>query len=618
MKSPIELLRSLLTDVKRLEPGVKGLERDLLTLEFRVSNEGFSFFTVALPNLCNALDRGLASGWFTCPMGFKKIPRGALPRLFSGLLSDVFHSDTGRLKESPEQGVIKCLREVLMLFKKTLTDSDREEVLDRKACHEFIETDVNASGFYFDSRSSHLFDRVCNLVLPSLSSRDLREINCKHGPGGVYEGVKGNQKWSTLVKDITRDFFDLDTFGYSDVGNLLRYDGKLPCNVSQQNDTESACLNTHASDRIARLVTVPKNSTSRRTITVEPLSNQFIQQGLNAILREEIQKCSILRQSLALSDQSHNQKLAIDGSRTGEWSTIDLKAASDSLSLKLVELAFSRHCSFLRAMIDCRSKVVELPNKETFTLLKFAGMGNALTFPVQSVVFALLAYTAIMDVDGTSPSVRRLRRAARLVRVYGDDIVVHKDYTHQVVVWLQRAGLKINTKKSFLEGNFRESCGVDAFRGFEVTPLYVKYRPDVTAPKPSMIANWISVSNHAWLRGLYSFSTTLRELVESSMKMELPHVSHNSGVLGWHSRWDCNIPPRERWNKALQRSEYRAHCLVPYKKEDKLDGYAALLKFFHRANEEVNVLKSTIVDPKHLEQSPVRFQVKIAKRWVPV
>jgi hypothetical protein len=619
MKSPIVLLRSLLTDVSRLEPGAKGLQRDLLTLEFRFSNEGFSFFTVALPTLCNALDRGLATGRFTCPLGFKKIRKGALPKLFSGLLSDIFESDTGRLKQDSDNiGIIKCLREVLMLFKKTLVSSDREEILDRKACNEFIETDVNASAFYFEDRETHLFDRVCSLVLPGLRLRDLEEIDCKHGPGGVFEGVKGNQKWSTLVEDIKSDAFDVDKYGYSDFANLSRYDGKLPSVEAQGSNVIPVCFQKHASDRIARLVTVPKNSTSRRTITVEPLANQFIQQGLNTILREEILKCGIMRLSLALSDQSLNQKLALVGSRTDEWATIDLKAASDSLSLSLVELAFRRHGSFLRSMIDCRSRRVELPNKDVFLLLKFAGMGNALTFPVQSIVFALLAYTAILDADGTSPSVRRLKRAASLVRVYGDDIIVHRDYVHRVVVWLQRAGLKINTKKSFLEGNFKESCGVDAYKGVDVTPMYIKYRPDDTSPKPNAIANWVSISNQAWLRGLYTFSTTLKDIVEDRLKKRLPLVSQSSGVLGWHTRKDGNVPILTKWNKSLQRLEYKAFCLFPFKRGDKLDGYAALLKFFHRKMDDVSVSRPISIDPEHLERSPVRFQVKIAERWVPV
>lgn len=618
MKSPIELLRSLLLDMSRLEPDVKGLERDLLTLEFRVKHEGFSFLTVALPTLGDALLRGLASGRFACPQGFKKIRGGTLPRLFSGLLCKVFDLETGRLLESPDVvRHVKNLTQIFRLYKKTLFDDERASELDLSACREFIETDVNASGFYLDPRYRQHFDRVCALVLPTLRSRRLEEIECKHGPGGVMERVKGNQKWSALVEDINLGAFDVDRYGYSDFANLLRYDGRLPSYSRQGNKPYTICVTRRASDRIARLVTVPKNSTSRRTITVEPLSNQFVQQGLNVILREEILKCPILRKSLALTDQSLNQKLALIGSRTDEWSTLDLKSASDSLSLSLVDIIFGRHGDFFDAMVSCRSKRVSIPNKEDFLLLKFAGMGNALTFPVQSIAFALLAYAAILDVDGKQPSVSRLKRAASLVRVYGDDIIVRKDYAHQVVVWLQKAGLKINLKKSFIEGNFKESCGVDAFKGVDVTPLYIKYRPDVTSPTSNMIANWVSVSNQAWMEGLYTFSTTLRELVECSLRTELPLVREKSGVLGWHTRMNWSTPTR--WNRTLQCLEYKAHVLLPKVKTDVLSGYAALLKFFHRKVEDLDAFKSKplAIDPKHLEQSPVRFQVRVAKRWVP-
>lgn len=61
MKSLLRLLRSLLTDVKRLHPEVRGLDRDLLTIEARVEHEGIGFLTIALPSLGKRLDTSLSS-----------------------------------------------------------------------------------------------------------------------------------------------------------------------------------------------------------------------------------------------------------------------------------------------------------------------------------------------------------------------------------------------------------------------------------------------------------------------------------------------------------------------------------------------------------------------------
>jgi hypothetical protein len=87
MKSPVALLSSLFHDVERLEPGVKGLDRDLCTVKVRFENEGYGFLTIALPTLCDALDRGLADGKYTCPTGFS---RRELSRNYSRVCSVLF------------------------------------------------------------------------------------------------------------------------------------------------------------------------------------------------------------------------------------------------------------------------------------------------------------------------------------------------------------------------------------------------------------------------------------------------------------------------------------------------------------------------------------------------
>ena len=95
MKSPVVLLSTLLQGCKRLEPCVNGIDRDVLTIESRVKHEGDGFLTIALPALCDAFDEGLSTGKFTCPPGFKKTRGGAIPRLFSGMLCEVFDNITG-------------------------------------------------------------------------------------------------------------------------------------------------------------------------------------------------------------------------------------------------------------------------------------------------------------------------------------------------------------------------------------------------------------------------------------------------------------------------------------------------------------------------------------------
>jgi len=623
MKSPIVLLQSLLIGIKRLEPDVKGLDRDLLTIQARFEHEGYGFLSVSLPTLCDALDQGLSLGKFACPTGFSRSRKGALPKLFSGLLCEVFDPTTGSLKQAPRVGAIKCLREALRLFKKVQLGSVREEDLHTEACRTFWDTDKELEGLSFPPALVSMLSCVSGYVLGSITTSEINGIHPKHGPGAVYEKCTPNNKWAFAAENILGNtgnflqssFYRLDGFLCSrwTETSLLNEGDKHQFPHHEEigepkSDGSEARSHEQSSGDIAKLISVEKNATSRRTITVEPLMNMFIQQGLNTLLRQRISKCGVLRHSLALTDQSENQKLALEGSRTGNWATLDLSAASDRLSLRLVELVFAQNSAFLSAMLECRSKKVHEVGKPPQEILKFAGMGNALTFPVQSTVFALIAMAAILSFDGVSrPSGRALRRVARCVRVYGDDIIVPSVYAHQVMTWLESFGLKVNRKKSFTVGNFRESCGLDAWGGYDCTPFYIKDRPDNPEMEPSAIAGFVALSNHSWLKGHYEFATELKSLVEGTLKRYLPLVGRSSGALGWHSRVDaCHA---NKWDDKLQRLVFRAPVLKAPLRRDKIDGEAALLKFF----------LTPLIErfPKHLKVSIKRFEPRLAWHYHP-
>lgn len=637
MKSPIDLLESLFLDLKRLNPDVKGLERDFVTLEKRYEDEGYGFLTVALPALDSAVLNGLSIGRFACPPGFKPIRGGAIPKFLSGMLCNVFEPSSGVLKDQVDDCVLKSVRNLLMFFKKMKLSPEHEEILHVKAVSTFYECDEVAGSVVIQSRILCHLQRVAKVILPTLETKLGDNMTFKHGPGGVEEKLCSNQKWEELSKGLVKGLFDLDAYGF-DVQthrHFIYTDSRLremtappregtafevhrkPIQLSLFDEPTRSC---------ARLVTVLKNSSARRTITVEPMLNQFVQQGLNNALREAIPECAILRNSLALSDQTANQKLALEGSLTDEWATLDLKSASDLLSVKLVEAVFGSHGLFLDHILDCRSKEIYSDQKDRSPLLKFAGMGNATTFPVQSVCFAAISIAAILDSWGLSPSYRNCLRASRLVRVYGDDIIIAREHARQCVNWLHACGLTVNSKKSFLEGNFKESCGVDAFRGIDITPLYIKHCPATPSTDPNIIAGFVSLSNHLWMEGLYSASTALKEEVESRLRRTLPLVRKESGLLGWHSRIDSTNA--HKWCKRTHQLLVRALALAPVYRSDPISGYAALLKYFvtsrvdgegqgSLANYLGRILYPMDKDPDHLSRTPIRFKSRIKSTWVP-
>jgi hypothetical protein len=644
MKSPLvmRLLSSLLDDIQRLEPDVKGLDRDVISINARFEHEGIGFLSVALSSLCDALDRGLASGRFACPHGFSKCRGGALPKLFSGLLCKVFEPQTGHLRADPSVSAVKSLREALRLFKKFQSSTEREESLSREAIGTFWQTDQRCSKQTFCSERSDLLSRVGRIIHAPRSILKTEELVFRHGPGAVFEKVVGNQKWSSICAQILEGTEHISRYG---LDNIIPSDGEFvgggmvphvqtptashrTCETEENRDTwarasgagsntdllDPAIARKHAEPdhrcpfgKASRVVTVAKNSVSRRTITVEPLLNQFVQQGLNTWLRETILKNKVAASCLDLSDQSQNQKLALEGSRTGEWATLDLSSASDLLSVELFKIVFAADQQFITAALECRS-AWSTDGSKSVRLAKFAGMGNALTFPVQSICFASIAIAGILYTKGFfRPSWWDVRRIAKKVRVYGDDIIVPTEFHSQVVDWIESFGLIVNRKKSFTEGNFRESCGVDAFKGYDVTPVYLRHDPETSSDLAKACASAVSTSNHMWMRGLYSAATTLASAVESRLNLRLPLVNRASGALGLHSRIDaCEA---HKWDPHLQRLVYRAPVVQSLTAKDRLEGLPALLKFFLTPLIERGI--------GHLKRSKRRFKTRIALRWMP-
>lgn len=630
MKSPVTLLSRLFDDIERLEPSVKGFDRDIQTVETRFKHEGYGFLSVTLLALGDAFDLGISTGQFTCPTSFGKVRGQALPKFLSGLLCKVFDTKTGQLLECASVHAIKCVREILRLFKKLKLSTKRSDKLEREAIAKFVSTDEYIRTVTYNPERSQFVRCVSKVLLSGLDGFDSRRLLYKHGPGGVAEKLTANLKWVRLIEDLKNngslaalmgyDSEFLKNFGITDHDEPLRglplFD--TPC-------YHRAASSQHASEGVAKLITVPKDSTSLRTITAEPVIKQFFQQGLNTVLRDNIRKCGVLSNSLALSDQSENQKLAMEGSLNCKYATLDLSSASDLLSVDLVGLVFSSRPKFFEFALKCRSAQVDTGNG-ILKLQKFAGMGNALTFPVQSVVFATLAICAVLHTEGKEPSYVNARRASRRVRVYGDDIIVDTHIAHQVVDWLTSFGLKVNQKKSFLGGNFKESCGVDAWKGHDVTPTYVKHELVVSERNPDQIASLVSTSNQLWMKGLYSAAEYVRSCVDSFL--QLPICSKRSSSLGWHSRVDTTVA--RKWDRKLQRLVFRGFCVEPTHVVDDISSdNASLMKSLSLLNNRGRVFDGEgyeedgrqpefyVSDPENLQRSVRRFKTRIRARWVP-
>jgi len=97
-------------------------------------------------------------------------------------------------------------------------------------------------------------------------------------------------------------------------------------------------------------------------------------------------------------------------------------------------------------------------------------MGNGFTFPMQTILFSAIV-RSVYRVLGVPPSDGKLNQTWS---VFGDDIIVRPKAYDIVVRILKLLGFSVNEKKSFKEGFFKESCGLDAFKGVDIRGVYLK------------------------------------------------------------------------------------------------------------------------------------------------
>lgn len=220
----------------------------------------------------------------------------------------------------------------------------------------------------------------------------------------------------------------------------------------------------------------PKNVDISRTICVEPSLNMFFQLGVAGVLEERLRSfCGVdLSQQPLL-----NQGLCRQGSLDESFGTIDLASASDSLSMTMLKALLPQEIFLL--LYGLRSHRVRIPSGESVELHMLSTMGNGYTFPLQTLLFAGVV-VATYETLGISP--RKAcqgwsRQADGTVRfdnygVFGDDIIVLSSTYDRICRNLQLLGFSVNSDKSFNKGPFRESCGVDFFRGTDVRGVYCK------------------------------------------------------------------------------------------------------------------------------------------------
>lgn len=481
-------------------------ERDVKYISDRITHEGAHFVTNVLPAFGKAFlayleHCGTASGFssdypFRVPT-FKCSGLRHRPYFLARFLDRVFCKE-------PDSEAVKVILQVCFFAYKVemdFTPTQKERVEST-----FIADDEETSRHVPDP---FVFGEIRNVITRLHKPRKLDSWlhSIKDGPGVCAEGT--DAKLERLYSLPSLSHIKHLAFNDNHVEELL--ERLVPRDSSSYFTTSLP----------SKGIFVPKDSRGPRFIAAEPSQNMRLQQAIASALCSDLVELSQRR--INFVDQSVNGQLALISSRTKSFSTLDLQAASDRVPLWAVNL-FSIELRY--AMLTTRSSHMRLPSGRLRKLSKFAPMGSALCFPVLSAFTYASAVVYLRLTFGIE-----LEHAMGLVFVFGDDLILPScvDFDHFARWLLRHTNLKVNVAKSYRKSNFRESCGVEAFNGFDVTPCRLRRLPSKV--KRESCVSVLATANHLAKRGLYATATYLYGCVERILG-KLPCSDDKAPYLG--------------------------------------------------------------------------------------
>jgi len=481
--------------------------RDITTLRERVNREGVSFLTIVLPRLSSALLEGISRGRFTTPNGFKAIRCSPIPVFMQDLFLKVFDSQGLYLGDQASDEAVRDIYQFSGFFYKAkagFTSDQIETFSDR-----FIATDAELADHCFNDDDAVL-RYARNLITNILGSFDPLNMVCKDGPGTTSN--------CDIVEKTTKRISSMRCTDWKYQSLFFANDDHEIDSVDQWPDRSAPF-----EEQISKVIFVEKDSRGPRVISAEPRECQWFQQGIRRFMYDSVDRSHLVKGEIQFSDQTQNGALALEASVSKKYATLDLKEASDRISIRLVESLFQGVPLLLEYMMVSRSDKAALPDGRIVTLNKFAPMGSAICFPVLSLAVwslskAIIALTTQNDFDEyiqENPDTG--------VYVYGDDIIVDSFYAIDVISTLEKYGLLVNKSKSFIHSDFAESCGVDAYKGRKITPVRLReflYKKPLKKKGKSLpdirMASHVETCNQLAHEGRYGAALYLANLIESN------------------------------------------------------------------------------------------------------
>lgn len=515
MKSLRDLLVSVLTESGRMcgtNPS-----NDIRYVVKRSEEEGYAFLSITLGSFCDDFERSLASGSVGKHSfaGFRRQKNGCLPRFLSGFTSQIFSKD-GCLIDEPSIESIRCIRQICRLLRKVQLECSESRI--QAAYRGYIDVENELALWTPYQVSEALWNNFLSVADILISEMRIEVSSFRHGTGAVSERLDMISKYShTYWYKRMLSAFPPEDIAFRSVSGWLDRSHSIEFVTPEQ-------------ELPVRVIHVPKTYKGPRIIGVEPSLTQLCQQGLLHGIVRALESSPLTRKSIRFSDQSHNAKLALKSSKSGILATLDLKEASDRVHKDVVYHMLRRNPSFRDQVFACRTAVSVLPDGTNCHLWKFASQGSAMCFPIESLVFYTVILASKHTAEGTRPTSSSIKRYSSDISVYGDDLIVPVGWVPFVMNALNAFCLKVNSAKSFWTGKFRESCGMDAYDGVEVTPSYVRHEYPTSRLDVDRIASYVSLHHALYDRGYIDTAKRIYHML-SSIGVHLVEGGKNEAYL---------------------------------------------------------------------------------------
>jgi len=307
-----------------------------------------------------------------------------------------------------------------------------------------------------------------NLVHLILTDYDTEELfqNCKHSTGssvGVpFTNTHTSAKWALPIS-CTENAKSL--FNQYLLWNPLALELMLANNAVKHDGSPREILDIVPG---SEFFSVEKDSLSRRGAAKEPTANMFLQQGVMSMLFDRLVPFLDL-----VNLQEEHKLLARLASIYKTVGTVDFSSASNLIMMDLIEFLVPEKWFDLLCLT--RSENVVIRELETVDeLFMISSMGNAFTFPLESLVFYALACAVVNYETGGSTLVEE--EVLTQVSVFGDDCIIPSDHIPGFIQVCESLGMKVNVKKTYFQAGdpFRESCGGDYYHGHDVRPYFLR------------------------------------------------------------------------------------------------------------------------------------------------